>query len=92
MPALTDLASLYYRQGRYEEALARCKTALSINTYDGDVNYLYGLCNMALGNHTDAKDGFSVASYSPRVRSAAYEKLAEMYLMDRNWAKAEHYA
>ena len=47
---------------------------------------------MALGNHTDAKDGFSVASYSPRVRSAAYEKLAEMYLMDRNWAKAEHYA
>ena len=92
VPALTDLASLYYRQGRYDEALARCKTALSINTYDGDVNYLYGLCNMALGNHTDAKDGFSVASYSPRVRSAAYEKLDEMYLMDRNWAKAEHYA
>ena len=92
VPALTDIASLYYRQGRYDEALARCKTALSINTYDGDVNYLYGLCNMALGNHTDAKDGFSVASYSPRVRSAAYEKLAEMYLMDRNWAKAEHYA
>ena len=92
VPALTDLASLYYRQGRYEEALARCKTALSINTYDGDVNYLYGLCNMALGNHTDAKDGFSVASYSPGVRSAAYEKLAEMYLMDRNWTKAEHYA
>lgn len=92
VPALTDLASLYYRQGRYDEALARCKTALSINTYDGDVNYLYGLCNKALGNHTDAKDGFSVASYSPGVRSAAYEKLAEMYLMDRNWAKAEHYA
>ena len=92
VPALTDLASLYYCQGRYDEALARCKTALSINTYDGDVNYLYGLCNMALGNHTDAKDGFSVASYSPGVRSAAYEKLAEMYLMDRNWTKAEHYA
>ncbi|WP_195370475.1 DUF5107 domain-containing protein [Parabacteroides leei] len=92
VPALTDLASLYYRQGRYDEALARCKTALSINTYDGDVNYLYGLCNMALGNHTDAKDGFSVASYSPGVRSAAYEKLAEMFLLDKNWAKAEHYA
>ena len=92
VPALTDLASHNYRQGRYDEALARCETALSINTYDGDVNYLYGLCNMALGNHTDAKDGFSVASYSPGVRSAAYEKLAEMYLMDRNWTKAEHYA
>lgn len=92
VPALTDLASLYYRQGRYDEALARCKTALSINTYDGDVNYLYGLCNRALGNNTDAKDGFSIASYSPGVRSAAYEKLAEMFLIDKNWAKAEHYA
>lgn len=92
LPALTGVASLYYRQGRYEEALSRCKTALSINTYEGEANYLCGLCNMALGNKTDAKDGFSVASYSMDVRSAAYEKLAEMYLMDNNWSKAEHYA
>ena len=92
VPALTKLASLYYRQGRYDEALARCKTALSINTYEGNVNYLYGLCNKALGNYTDAKDGFSIASYSLEVRSAAYEKLAEMFLLEKNWAKAEHYA
>lgn len=92
LPALTSLASLYYRQGRYEEALVHCRTALGINTYQGETNYLYGLCNMALGNNTDAKDGFSVASYSPSVRSAAYEKLAEMYLVDRNWTKAEQYA
>ncbi len=92
VPALTKLASLYYRQGRYDEALARCKTALSINTYEGNVNYLYGLCNKALGNCTDAKDGFSIASYSLEVRSAAYEKLAEMFLLEKNWAKAEHYA
>ena len=92
VPALVNLASLYYRQGRYDEALARCKTALSINTYEGNVNYLYGLCNKALGNYTDAKDGFSIASYSLEVRSAAYEKLAEMFLLEKNWAKAEHYA
>lgn len=92
VPALTDLASLYYRQGRYDEALSRCKTALSINTYDGEANYLYGLCNKVLGSETDAKDGFSVASYSIGVRSAAYEKLAEMFMLDKNWAKAEHYA
>lgn len=92
LPALTSLASLYYRQGRYDEALVHCRTALSINTYQGEANYLYGLCNQALGNNTDAKDGFSVASYSLSVRSAAYEKLAEMFLIDRNWVKAEHYA
>lgn len=65
---------------------------MSIHTYDGKANYLYGLCNKALGNHTDAKDGFSVASFSPEVRSAAYQKLAEMSLLDRHWAKAEQYA
>ncbi len=92
VPALTDLASLYYRQGRYDEALARCKTALSVNTYDGNANYMYGLCNKVLGNNTDAKDGFSIASYSLAVRSAAYEKLAEMFMLDKDWAKAEHYA
>lgn len=92
LPALTRLASLYYRQGRYEEALSHCRIALSINAYEGEANYLYGLCNMVLGNNTDAKDGFSVASYSTSVRSAAYEKLAEMYLIDQNWSKAEHYA
>lgn len=92
LPALTSLASLYYREGRYEEALKHCRTALSINTYQGEANYLYGLCSRELGNNTDAKDGFSVASYSPSVRSAAYEKLAEMFLIDQNWEKAEHYA
>lgn len=92
LPALTALASLHYRRGHYEEALAYCRTALSLNTYQGEANYLYGLCNRALGKRTDAKDGFSVASYAPSVRSAAYEKLAEMCLLDRNWNQAEHYA
>ncbi len=92
IPALKSLASLYYRQGRYEQALAHCKTALSINTYDGEVNYLYGLCNFTLDNITDAKDGFSIATYSPVVRSAAYTKLAEIFLREKNWNKAEQYA
>lgn len=92
IPSLNSLASLYYRQGRYQEALAYCRTSLSINTYYGETNYLYGLCNMALGKNTDAKDGFSVAAYSPSIRSAAYEKLAEMFLIEHNWGKVEHYA
>lgn len=92
LPALTSLASLYYRQGRYDESLASCRTALSINTYDGEANYIYGLSNRALGNITDAKDGFSIATYSPAVRSAAYAKLAELFLAEKNETKAEHYA
>lgn len=92
LPALTKIASLYYRLGRYEEALTYCSTALSINTYDGAANYIYGLVNTVLGKYTDAKDGFSVASYSGEVRSAGYAKLSQRYLADKNWKQAEHYA
>lgn len=92
IPALTAMASLCCHLGRYEEALSHCCTALSLDAYDGEANYLYGLCNQVLGNATDAKDGFSVASYSTAVRSASYEKLAEMYLIEKNYQKAEQYA
>lgn len=92
IPALKSLASLYYRQGRFNDALSLCKTALSINAYDGEINYLYGLCNWTLGNITDAKDGFSIASFSPVARSAAYAKLGEIFLSENDWNKAEHYA
>lgn len=92
VPALTSLASLYYRQGRYEEALALCKTALSIDTYQGETNYLYGLCNRVLGNDTDAKDGFSIATRTPGINSAAYVELAKLFMAEQNWSKAEEYA
>lgn len=92
IPALSCLASLNYRQGKYEQALSLCKKALRINTYDGQVNYMYGLCNLALGNITDAKDGFSVASISTTVRSAAFAKLGEIKLREKEWDKAAYYA
>lgn len=92
LPALTKLASVQYRYCRYEEALENCRTALSLNAYDGEANYFYGLCCKAMGRNTDAKDGFSVAARSAEFRTAAFEKLAEMYLMDGNFAKAEQFA
>jgi tetratricopeptide (TPR) repeat protein len=92
LPALRTLSSLYCREGRYEEALTHCRTALSLDTYDGEVNFIYGQCNRVLGKITDAKDGFSIASRALSVRSAAYEKLAELYLMEGDFVKAEEYA
>lgn len=92
VPALTRLASLYCREGRYADALALLTKALSVNTYEGEANYLYGLCNQRSGNMADAKDGFSVASYTPAFRSAAYAKLAELNLKESDWNRAVHYA
>ena len=62
---------MLFRLGSYEDALASCRTSLSLNAYDGKANYIYGLCCQALGKNTDAKDGFSVAaSYAKAVESA----------------------
>lgn len=91
-PALNRLASLYYREGRAEASLGLLRRSLGVNAYDGEANYLYGLCNRAQGHAADAKDGFSVASYSPAFRSAAFLGLAEISLQESDWKKAEHYA
>lgn len=87
-PALNRLSSLYLRWGRYDEALKLSSTAISLNAYDGEANYLYGLCNLRLGNFTDAKDGFSVAAYDPAMRSVAYSALAGVSIREKNWNKA----
>ena len=91
-PALVRLSSLYYREGRYQEMIPLLERALGLNTYDGEANYLYGLANRMLGNATEAKAAFAIATFSASVRTAAYEQLGEMYACDRNWAKAEQYA
>jgi tetratricopeptide (TPR) repeat protein len=91
-PALTDLSMLLYRSANYEEALQMAKTALSIDTYDPAANYYYGLINLSLGNITDAKDGFDIASLDMLFRSAAYTNLAKIYLRENNLQKAMEYA
>ena len=91
-PALVRLSSLYYREGRYQEMIPLLERALGLNTYDGESNYLYGLANRMLGNATEAKAAFAIATFSASVRTAAYEQLGEMYACDRNWTKAEQYA
>jgi predicted Zn-dependent protease len=91
-PALTDLCILFYRSINYDEALRIAKTALSVDTYDPAANYYYGLINLSLGNITDAKDGFDIASLDVLFRSAAYTNLARIYLRENNLEKAIDYA
>ena len=92
VPALTKLAELCYRNLRYTEGLDLAKRALSIDTYDGDANYIYAMLNLRLGHRVDARDGFDIATLSPANRSAAYTGIARMYLQDGDWLKAADYA
>ena len=91
-PALIRISSLYYREGRYQEAIKHAAKALSLDTYDGEANYYYGLSQRALGKTTEAKAAFSIASFAAQVRTAAYEQLAELYVAEKDWNRAETYA
>ena len=92
LPALCDMASLQIRKFQYAEALTSASRALSINTYDPAANYYYGLANSQLGNTTDAKDGFDMATQSVEYRSAAYTELARIYFRGKEINKAIEYA
>jgi tetratricopeptide (TPR) repeat protein len=92
LPALLKLAELYYRNMQYSQALELATKALSIDTHDGGANYFYGLVNTRLGNSTDAKDGFDLATLSVEYRSAAYTELSRIYFREKNFEKALGYA
>lgn len=92
LPALSDMAMLAYRNMDYHKSLAYAKHALSIDTYDPPGNFYYGLVNHQLGNITDAKDGFDIASLTPSYRGAAWSELSKIYLKEKDYDKAAHYA
>jgi predicted Zn-dependent protease len=92
VPALSSLAMVLYRNMQCDSALALAKRALSIDTYDEAANYYYGLINNKLGNITDARDGFDIATMGTEYRSAAYSALANIYLKTNNLPKAVEYA
>ncbi len=92
LPALNRLAQGYYRQMNYKMALKLVKKSLAINTYDGEANYLLGLICREVGDITTSKSGFSIAMGDIAYRSSAATELANLFLVEQNWSKAEKYA
>jgi tetratricopeptide (TPR) repeat protein len=91
-PALNRLALSFYKRAEYEKALDYAKKSLSINTYDPEANYFFGLINKRLNKISNAKSGFSIASQSPLYRSAGYSELAHMHLTEQKFEKTGQYA
>ena len=92
LPAIIKMTELLYRNMLYPQSLEMATRGLSIDTHDGAANYYYGLVNARIGNITDAKDGFSIATLSTEYRSAAYTELSRLYLRERNYEKALGFA
>ncbi|NKI28440.1 DUF5107 domain-containing protein [Arenibacter sp. 6A1] len=91
LPALVEMAKLKLQRMEYDSAFYYSKKALSLDTYDGDANYYYGISALKTDRHYDALDGFEVASLSPSHRNAAYTSLSRIYLKEMDLLKAEEY-
>jgi len=90
--ALTRVAESYFRRTDCLRALDYAQKALAIDAYDAGANFIYGVINRELGRYADAKDGFGWAARSLEFRSAAYEQLAEINLIEQKPARAAEYA
>lgn len=86
--ALNGLAGIFIRHVQYNKALSLIKTALSINTYHPEANYLYGIINVRLNYTIDAKDAFSIACQSLEYRSASYTELAKIFFREQQLEKS----
>ncbi len=89
--ALAGMGSLLLRWMEFERSLGCLSRALSIDTYDGEANYLYGLVHVKLGNVYDAKDGFSIAAQTPAYRSAAMMELGKLSIRQGQLERALAY-
>jgi tetratricopeptide (TPR) repeat protein len=90
--ALTRVAEILYKRIEYLKALDYARDALAIDAYDPAANFIYGVINRWLGNLADAKDGFGWAARSLEYRSAAYEQLAEIGIVEKRLERAAEYA
>ncbi len=92
VPALTEMAALYFRKMDYDSAYACARKALSIDTYDAKANFEYARAAWKLGSLKDAYDGYEIATLTSPLRSAAYTELAKLRFLSKDFIKARKYA
>lgn len=90
--ALTRTAELYVRRGEDETAREYARKALTLDMYDPAANFVYGTIARKLGARSDAKETFGWAARSMEFRSAAYQRLAEIAVNERDFDLAVEYA
>lgn len=90
--AHTRAAEICFRRAEYTKALDHSRKALAVDAYDAGANFVYGTINREVGRLADAKDGFGWAARSLEFRSAAYEQLAEVSVIENRFERAAEYA
>jgi Tfp pilus assembly protein PilF len=91
-PALNQMAALYYRGGNFDKAVEFAAKSLSINTYDPEANFIFGLAHKKAENLPNAQDGFAVASLTPSYRNASFIEMCKLFLLKNDMINAKYYA
>lgn len=66
-----NLAKIYQRQTRYQEAIERYEQVLRLNANDPDAHYSMGVCYQALGRTNEARQQFmTIAPNNPKYADA----------------------
>jgi predicted Zn-dependent protease len=86
------MAELEYRKTRYEKALEHCNKVLKMDTYDPGANYFAGIAYRAEKDHMNALESLGWAARDMKYRSVAFALMAEIYLADKNFKRANMYA
>ncbi len=92
LEALITKSELFYRSGQSEMGRDVAQLALSIDTYDPRANFIAGLHFRALGDHLNALECLGWAARSLAFRAESYANIAEIYLAEKDLAKASQYA
>ncbi len=88
LEALTHVAEIYFYKGQTDQALDYLKQVLELNAYHPWANFLWAVIAKDRGDFTNAQDGFRFAMRSLDYRSASWELLAEMALINKRYEKA----
>ncbi len=90
--SLTRLAELSCRRMEYDAGLRYASSSLSLDKYDPDANYIYGVIARRKGLLTDAKETLGWAARAMEYRSNAYCQLAEIAILEKEYERSAVYA
>ena len=89
--SMVRAAEIYSRKTDYQRALSYAGSALQLDMYNPDANYIFGIISRNLSDFVNAKETFGWAARSMKYRANAYCQLAEINLIENNHSVALDY-
>ncbi len=89
---LVKLAELEFRRTNYDKALEHIDTVLRMDTYQSGANYMAAITYRVKNDIINALESFGWAARDIKYRSVAYAQMAEIYLKEKNYKRAQIYA